>query len=83
VKSNAIELTVVSPPECERLVVELEHEGDSLVTVSMEGDAPVVELEHPHRRVATRLPLRDVVEASRAAERELLKTSGRERLTPE
>jgi hypothetical protein len=45
-KLGTITKTVVSPPEYNRLVVELEVDGDAIATVTMEADEPVVEFKH-------------------------------------
>lgn len=72
-----VQVAVASPPEYERLVIEIEVGGFRLVRVSMEGDQPFVEFDASeggrHRML---IPLSRFVEALGQAEAELRRTYG-------
>lgn len=75
---SKLALTVASPPEYDRLVVEIETAEilDSLITISVRGGALVAEFKHsiPHANVVNAVLLDDLIRALTDARSELLST---------
>ncbi len=71
--NSPITASIVSDPDYEHLVVELEQAGDAIATVSMEDDAVMVEFKHDLTRATKRsvVPMGASLEALRKADAEL------------
>ena len=75
---NKIDLVIASPPEYERLVVEIEIAHTRLLRVSMEGDEAMVEFDSPTPHApALRVTARAFAESLARAVEELTRTYDR------